>query len=184
MKKNLIYLLILSAIGCTSAKLVTTENQTSKIEITRNLLEATWVLKNVLMGDAMDSPCGFANEGKVKEMNLSFTSEKGNFGDKQKLHGQSSVNGFIGSYTILSYDENSKSGKLKFSPLISTKMASVDPTFMECENRFLSYIEKSEEFKIEGGKLQLSKTYPLAKGDSGNSPFGNSYKNVLYFDKK
>ena len=184
MKKNLIYLLILSAIGCTSPKQVTTENQTSKIEFTRNPLEGTWVLKNVLMGDAMDAPCGFANEGKVKEMNVTFTSEKLEEGGKLRLHGQSSVNGFMGSYTILFFDKNSKSGKLKFPPLISTKMASVDPTFMECENRFLSYLEKSEDFKIEGGKLQLSKTYPLAKGDTGNSPFGDSYKNVLYFEKK
>lgn len=184
MKTNLIYLVILSAIGCSAPKQVSTENQTSKPETTSNPLEGTWVLKNVLMGDAMDVSCGFANEGKVKEMNLTFTLEKGFSGDRKKLYGQSSVNDFSGGYTILAYDEKSKTGKIQFSPLISTKMAAVEPTFMECENRYFLYLQKSEDFKIEGGKLQLSKTYPLAKGDKGNSPFGDSYKNVLYFEKK
>lgn len=184
MKTNLIYLVILSAIGCSAPKQVSTENQTSKPETTSNPLEGTWVLKNVLMGDAMDVSCGFANEGKVKEMNLTFTLEKGLSGDIKKLYGQSSVNDFSGGYTVLSYDEKSKTGKIQFSPLISTKMAAVEPTFMECENRYFLYLQKSEDFKIEGGKLQLSKTYPLAKGDTGNSPFGDSYKNVLYFEKK
>ncbi len=184
MKTNLIYLVILSAIGCSAPKQVSTENQTSKPETTSNPLEGTWVLKNVLMGDAMDVSCGFANEGKVKEMNLTFTLEKGFSGDRKKLYGQSSVNDFSGGYTILAYDEKSKTGKIQFSPLISTKMAAVEPTFMECENRYFLYLQKSEDFKIGGGKLQLSKTYPLAKGDTGNSPFGDSYKNVLYFEKK
>lgn len=184
MKTNLIYLVILSAIGCSAPKQVSTENQTSKPETTSSPLEGTWVLKNVLMGDAMDAPCSFVYEGKVKEMNLTFTLEKGFSGDRKKLYGQSSVNDFSGGYTILAYDEKSKTGKIQFSPLISTKMAAVEPTFMECENRYFLYLQKSEDFKIEGGKLQLSKSYPLAKGDTGNSPFGESYKNVLYFEKK
>ncbi len=184
MKKNFIYLVILSTIGCSAPKQVSTENQTSKPESNSNPLEGTWVLKNVLMGDAMDAPCGFVNEGKVKEMNLTFTSEKGLSGDIKKLYGQSSVNDFSGGYTVLSYDEKSKTGKIQFSLLISTKMAAVEPAFMECESRYFLYLQKSEDFKIEGGKLQLSKSYPLAKGDTGNSPFGESYKNVLYFEKK
>ena len=184
MKKNFIYLVILSTIGCSAPKQVSTENQTSKPESNSNPMKGTWVLKNVLMGDAMDAPCGFVNEGKVKEMNLTFTSEKGLSGDIKKLHGQSSVNDFSGGYTVLSYDEKSKTGKIQFSPLISTKMAAVEPAFMDCESRYFLYLQKSEDFKIEGGKLQLSKSYPLAKGDTGNSPFGESYKNVLYFEKK
>ena len=62
----------------------------------------------------MDASCGFINGGKVKEMNVTFTSEKGAASDKYKLHGQSSVNNFSGSYTILSYDKKTKTGKIKF----------------------------------------------------------------------
>jgi heat shock protein HslJ len=185
MKKNLIYLVILSSIGCSAPKLVTTENETSQQTTSNNTLEGTWVLKNLLEGDAMHAPCGFGNEGKVKEMNLTFTAEKGAAGDKKKLHGQSSVNNFMGSYTILSYDKKTRTGKIQFEPLVSTKMAAIDQTFMECESRYFSYLQKSEDFKIEDGKLQLIKTHSLPKGDStNNSPWGDSYKNVLYFERK
>ena len=184
MKKNLLYLAILTTIGCKSPKLVTTEKVTPQQTTSNNPIEGTWVLKNVLEGDAVHAPCGFDNEGKVKEMNLTFTAEKGATGDKKKLHGQSSVNDFSAGYTILSYDKKTKIGKIQLDPLISTKMAAIDQSFMECENRYFLFLQKSEDFKIEDGKLQLSKTYPLAKGDIGNSPFGESYKNVLYFEKK
>lgn len=184
MKKQFLYLVILSSIGCSSPKQVFTESETSKLIPTKDPLEGSWILKNVLMGDALDASCGFANVGKVKEMNLTLTSEKGFSGDIKKMFGQSSVNDFTGEYTVLSYDEKSKTGKIEFSPLMSTKMAALDPTLMECESRYFSYLQKSEDFKIEGGKLQLSNTYPLAKGDSGNSPFDQSYKNVLYLEKK
>ncbi len=183
MKKNLIYLVIIASIGCSTSKQIVTENGSSKQEFS-NALEGTWVLKNVLMGDAMDAPCGFMNEGKVKEMNITFTSEKNKESNQKKLHGQSSVNNFMGAYTIISYDAKTKTGKIKFAPLASTKMAAINTYLMECENRYLSYLEKSEDFKIEEGKLQLSKTVSIAKENSGNAPFGESYKSVLYFDKK
>ena len=179
MKKFFIYLATLSSMSCSAPKQVTT-----KSGAINNPLEGTWVLSNVLMGDAMDAPCGFMNEGKIKEMNLTFTSEKGPTGEKSKLNGQSSVNTFLGNYTVLSYDKKTNTGKIELDALISTKMASVNPAFMECETRYLTYLQKVEDFKIEDGKLQLSKTYPLPKGDTGHSPFGDSYKNILYFKKK
>jgi hypothetical protein len=172
-----------TAIGCTTYNQATSNTNFDTIS-TKNLLEGTWVLKYVLMGDAMDKPCGFVNEGKVKEMSLTFTSEKLEGTDQIKLHGQSSVNNFMGSYTILYYDENLKTGKIKFSQLASTKMAAVNPNFMDCETRYLSYLESSEDFKIVDGKLQLIKSTPLPNNGNGNIPFGESYKNVLYFDKK
>jgi hypothetical protein len=184
MKKTIIYLAILSSIGCSTSKQITSKQEVKQTGTSSNDLEGTWVLKNVLMGDAMDAPCGFMNEGKIKEMNITFTSEKGVTSDKKKLHGKSSVNDFMGGYTIISYDKKTKTGKIQFEPLVSTKMAAIDPVIMECENRYFLYLQKSEDFKIENGKLQLSKSYPLAKGDTGNSPFGESYKSVLYFDKK
>ncbi|WP_396168035.1 META domain-containing protein [Flavobacterium sp.] len=184
MKMNFIYLAIFSAISCTTPKQAFIENTNSSKVMDSNPLQGTWTLKYVLMGDAMDAPCGFSNEGKVKEMTVNFTSQKFDSGSKKKLHGQASVNSFMGSYTILSYDEKTQSGKLKLDPIASTKMASENPNFMECENRFLSYLEKSEDFKIEGGKLQLSKTVSIAKENSGSAPFGESYKSVLYLEKK
>jgi hypothetical protein len=182
MKKNFICLVILSLVGCTTSKQLTTEN-TSQKKVSDNPIEGTWVLKNVLMGDAMDAPCGFSNEDKVKEMNVTFTSEKTKNNEIYKLHGQSSVNSFSGQYVIQSYDTKTKTGKIKFEPLASTKMAG-NQDFMDCETRYFTYLQKSEDFKIVDGKLQLIKSTPLANDGKGNSPFGESYKNVLYFYKK
>jgi len=184
MKKISILLMFFTIISCSNSNQTSLESlNTQRITAFSNL-EGTWILKNVLMGDALDAPCGFMNEGKVKEMNVTFTSEKLTETECMKLYGQSSVNEFMGGYTILSYDAATKTGKIKFESLFSTKMASVDPNFMDCENRYFSYLEKAEDFKIENGKLQLSKTYRLAYDNAGNSPFDNIYNNVLYFDKK
>ena len=166
-------------ISCSTSNQTSLESLNTQRLTAFNNLEGTWILKNVLMGDVMDASCGFMNEGKVKEMNVTFTSEKVAGTDRIKLYGQSSVNEFMGGYTILSYDADTKTGKIKFESLASTKMASDDPAFMDCENRYFSYLEIAEDFKIENGKLQLSKTYDNAV----NSPFYNSYNNVLYFDK-
>ena len=179
MKKISILLMSFTIISCSTSNQTSLESLNTQRLTAFNNLEGTWILKNVLMGDAMDAPCGFMNEGKVKEMNVTFTSEKVAGTDRIKLYGQSSVNKFMGGYTILSYDADTKTGKIKFESLASTKMASDDPAFMDCENRYFSYLEIAEDFKIENGKLQLSKTYDNAV----NSPFYNSYNNVLYFDK-
>ncbi len=166
-------------LGCSTLNVTT-----SKQLAVTNDIEGTWVLKYVLMGDAMDKPCGFINEGKVKEMNVTFTSEKIAGTSRMKLYGQSSVNSFRGSYSILSYDEKTQTGKIKLEQVASTNMAAVNPDLMDCETRYLSYLERSEDFKIVEGKLQLIKSTPLPNNGHGNIPFGDSYKNVLYFDEK
>jgi len=176
--KYLIASIALLVIGCSNTKSV------SKVNSYSNPIEGTWVLKSVLMGDAMDMPCGFSNEGKIKEMNLTLTSEKEISGEKKKLFGQSSVNDFMGWYTILSFDEKTKTGKIKFEPLVSTKMASENTTLMECENRYLSYLEKMVDFKIEDEKLQLSITLNPLNGNVGKDPFAENYKICFYLIKK
>ena len=150
--KYLIASIAILIVGCSNTRSVLNKNNYS------NPIESTWVLKSVLMGDAMDMPCGFSNEGKIKEMNLTLTSEKEISGEKKKLFGQSSVNDFMGWYTILSFDEKTKTGKIKFEPLVSTKMASENTTLMECENRYLSYLEKMVDFKLVNNQLQLINT--------------------------
>lgn len=144
-------------------------------------LKGTWVLKNVLMGDAMDAACGFMNEGKVQEMNVTFTQESAGDKGELKLYGQSSVNSFSGSYTIDSYDAAAKTGKLKIGVLAVTKMGSPNAEFMNCETRYLTYLSKAVDFSINAnGQLELSNTVKLT---GSGSPIGESYKSALYFSK-
>ncbi len=174
--KYLIASIAILIVGCSNTRSVLNKNNYS------NPIESTWVLKSVLMGDAMDMPCGFSNEGKIKEMNLTLTSEKEISGEKKKLFGQSSVNDFMGWYTILSFDEKTKTGKIKFEPLVSTKMASENTTLMECENRYLSYLEKMVDFKLVNNQLQLINTTKFVS--NSNLYPSESYSTILYFEKK
>lgn len=174
--KYLIASIAILIVGCSNTRSVLNKNNYS------NPIESTWVLKSVLMGDAMDMPCGFSNEGKIKEMNLTLTSEKEISGEKKKLFGQSSVNDFMGWYTILSFDEKTKTGKIKFEPLVSTKMASENTNLMECENRYLSYLEKMVDFKLVNNQLQLINTTKFVS--NSNLYPSESYSTILYFEKK
>ena len=174
--KYLIASIAILIVGCSNTRSVLNKNNYS------NPIESTWVLKSVLMGDALDMPCGFSNEGKIKDMNLTLTSEKEISGEKKKLFGQSSVNDFMGWYTILSFDEKTKTGKIKFEPLVSTKMASENTTLMECENRYLSYLEKMVDFKLVNNQLQLINTTKFVS--NSNLYPSESYSTILYFEKK
>ena len=80
--------------------------------------------------------------------------------------------------------KKTKTGKIKFEPLVSTKMASENTTLMECENRYLSYLEKMVDFKIEDEKLQLSITLNPLNGNVGKDPFAENYKICFYLIKK
>lgn len=136
------------------------------------------------MGDSMDMPCGFSNEGKSREIILTITSKKVNPTNRRKLFGQSTLNDFMGWYTILSFDEKTKTGKIQFETLVSTKMASDNASLIECEKRYLSYLEKMVDFKIEDEKLQLSITFNPLNGNIGIDPFAENYKICFYLIKK
>ena len=172
--KKYIYLVALLLVGCSNTKKINKESTT------RNPLEGTWVLKNILMGDAMDVSCGFVNEGKVREMTITFSSDK--VDSKFKLYGNSSVNDFSGTYSLLNYNDTIHSGKLLIHPLSATKMASINSSWMACENRYLSNLEKMEEFKVSNNRLQLIHSFKIIKySDSASVEF---YQTILYFDKK
>lgn len=172
--KKYIYLVALLLVGCSNTKKINKESTT------RNPLEGTWVLKNILMGDAMDVSCGFVNEGKVREMTITFSSDK--VDSKFKLYGNSSVNDFFGSYSLLNYNDTIHSGKLLIHPLAATKMASFDSSWMACENRYLSNLEKMEEFIVLNNRLQLIHSVKIVPNP--NSSLVEFYQTILYFDKK
>jgi heat shock protein HslJ len=88
----------------------------------------------------------------------------------------------MGWYTILSFDKKTKTGKIKFEPLVSTKMASENTTLMECENRYLSYLEKMVDFMLVNNQLQLINTTKFVS--NSNLYPSESYSTILYFEKK
>ena len=180
MKRFFVLLLAAFAVGSCKKDTVAVVSDT----ILSNQLEGTWVLKRILMGDMVDMPCGFANEGKIQPMTITFTTEKEANTSKMKLNGQSSVNQFFGSYVVDSFNEATGTGKIQLGALGSTKMAS-SADLMNCENRYFSMLSESVDFKLElvNGKVQLEMgvKHPI----NGSSPQpAEGLDNLLYFEKK
>jgi hypothetical protein len=61
-------------------------------------------------------------------------------------------------------------------------MASFDSSWMACENRYLSNLEKIEEFKVLNNRLQLIHSVKIVPNPNSSSV--EFYQTILYFDKK
>jgi heat shock protein HslJ len=166
--KNLFNLLtsflVVATISCT--------NDTTISPSSTNELEGTWVLKSILLGDAVPPL------NNVREMNITFSSTKND--SSSIFFGQSSVNTFFGGYNIVSFDNSSKTGKIKMGAIASTKIAG-KPELMQLENIYLAILEKSVDFKITTNndvqKLRLS--YSVPAGAVKNE----AYDYVLFFER-
>jgi len=82
------------------------------------------------------------------------------FGKENRMSGNAGCNRYSTTYTL----ENTK--KIRFEPIISTKMACLDDDFMKQESTFFSVMEKVEKYKIKGNHLTF---------------FDDSKQNVLKF---
>lgn len=181
MKKTMIALMA----GCLVAVLGACESQNveqkaQKLE--NNELAGTWVLKSILLGDMMDLPCGISNEGKFEPITLELTTTKDETGAVLLLNGRSSVNQYSGSYALESYDETTKTGKLKMSPIGSTKMGG-SPELMQCESRYFLLLGQAVDYQLStiNGKQQLE--LGVLSTQKSVAPIGGK-GNFLIFEKQ
>ncbi len=118
---------------------------------TANDLSGTWVLKNVFLSDAYDSPCGW-EAGEHADITLNLTTEKTEEADDTyRLSGKSAVNQYFGTYQIISFDKETKIGKIKISTLGSTKMAGPEP-LMRCETRLFDFLVNATDIAVDDEK--------------------------------
>ena len=117
-----------------------------------NEIEGEWVLQNVFLSDAYDSPCGW----EVKEhqpITLNIALENGQYA----ISGNAVVNNYFGSFEVLTFDKEAQKGTLKTGPIGSTRKAGPQP-LMNCESRFLNYLETATDFGLfEENELQIGK---------------------------
>ncbi len=152
-------------------------NACSKEEVSENMnskLIGTWVLKNKFLGDAIDTPCGYATKD-VRELTLTITENK--VSKTLEISGQSPVNIYNGTLNIISTDTSNGISAIKVGTLGSTKMAG-PPALMECETNLFNFLNESPELRIsdEGG-LHIGRF----KKDSTPSRDGGTY---LMYEKK
>lgn len=143
-------------------------NSCSKTEvaaINTDSYEGNWVLKNVFLGDVVDTPCSY----EVKEhRDLTLTISKEKESANLQLNGQSAVNTFFGNIKIESIDATSNIASIKVDPLGSTKIGG-PANLMQCETRYYSLMSEAIEMRIENDMLYMGrfKKDPTPSRDGG-----------------
>ncbi|WP_341228003.1 META domain-containing protein [uncultured Arcticibacterium sp.] len=153
--------------------LMTQLDSCEKVDIViKEDLAGEWVLKNVFLSDAMDSPCGWEVE-KHEPLTLKVAKD----GDNYSISGKSAINSYFGSLEVISFDEKSRTGKIQTSPIGSTKMAGPE-NLMNCETRFLSQLDTATDFAFDdNGELRIGNFR-----DENSHPRDGGY--YLIFEKK
>ncbi|MCP9755261.1 META domain-containing protein [Lacihabitans sp. CCS-44] len=133
-------------------------------------LEGKWVLKHRFLGDAIDTPCGYAVTN-ARDITLEVTDNtESNDVNELRITGNSAVNMYFGGLTITGFDTNTGIGSMKISTLGSTKMAGA-PELMECETGYFNMLNESAEFRIQEGQLHVGRF----KKDTAPSRDGGTY---------
>ena len=129
-----------------------------------------WVLKQKFLGDAIDTPCGYAVK-YANDITLEITDNAESADSKElKMSGNSTVNLYFGGITITGFDEKTGIGTMKIGALGSTKMAG-PPELMDCETNYFNMLNESSEFRIQDGQLQIGRF----KKDTTPSRDGGTY---------
>lgn len=156
-----------------SSFLMTQLNSCEKTDIAlKDNLEGEWVLKNVFLSDAIDSPCGWeAGEHSPLTLNINLKD------DKYAISGNSAVNSYFGSFELLSYDSENNTGKIESGAIGSTKKAGPE-ALMNCETRFLTQLDTATDFAFDdNGELRIGNFR-----DENSHPRDGGY--YLIFEKK
>lgn len=139
------------------------------------ILTNTWVLKNHFLGDAIDTPCGYATQN-TRDLNLTITKTEENksiLGD-YKINGLSAINSYFGSIEITSFNTETKRGNVKIGTIGSTKMGG-SQELMDCENRYFGMLNQSEEFQIIENEGKTMLHLGIFKKDNSPSRDGGTY---------
>ena len=141
--------------------------------VNSNEILGNWTYKNRFLGDAIDTPCGYAVTN-VRDLTLKIEVNSENK-EYLKLSGNSAVNMLFGDLKVLTFDKSTGIGTLKIEHLGSTKMAG-PPELMQCEQGYFEMLTGAEDFKVEGKKLLVGHF----KKDNTPSRDGGTY---MIFEK-
>jgi heat shock protein HslJ len=154
---------ILRIDSCTKVEIQAADNSSTQIL-------GKWVLKHRFLGDAIDTPCGYA-VANARDITLEIADNTESADAKVlRMTGNSAVNMYFGDLTITGFDEKTGIGTMKISTLGSTKMAG-PPELMECETNYFNMLNESAEFRIQEGQLQVGRF----KKDTTPSRDGGTY---------
>jgi heat shock protein HslJ len=134
-------------------------NSCSKVEVQtedQSKIVGKWILKNKFLGDATDTPCGYATK-QPRDITITISANTEEPTKKNyKFSGQSVVNQFFGYINLESFDEKLNINYMNISQLGSTKMAGPED-LMQCELGIYSMINEAKEFRIQDNMLLVGR---------------------------
>ncbi|AWV99412.1 META domain-containing protein [Arcticibacterium luteifluviistationis] len=135
-------------------------------------LAGEWVLKNVFLSDAIDTPCGWEVD-KHEPLTLNITKD----GNGYSFGGNAVINTYFGSLELISFDEKNQTGKIQTGPIGSTRKGGPE-NLMNCETRFLTQLDTATDFAFDdNGELRIGNFR-----DENSHPRDGGY--YLIFEKK
>ena len=147
--------------SCTKVE-VQAENQTK--------IEGKWVLKHKFLGDAIDTPCGYAVTD-ARDITLEIAKDTDSKeSNVYKINGNSAVNVYFGNLKINTTNASNGISTVTIGQLGSTKMAG-SPEHMQCETGYFDMLSQSVEIRLENNQLQIG----VFKKDNTPSRDGGTY---------
>ncbi len=136
--------------SCTKVELAAAETTAS------NMIIGKWILKHKFLGDAIDTPCGYAVTN-VRDITIEIEDNPDSSNPNElRLSGNSAVNLYNGGFIITGFDEKTGIGTMKIAAIGSTKMAG-PPELMECETNYFNMLVEFSEFRVQEGKLHIGR---------------------------
>ncbi|MCP9767780.1 META domain-containing protein [Lacihabitans sp. LS3-19] len=145
----------------------------TKVEVQAEIqtkIEGKWILKHKFLGDAIDTPCGYAVTN-ARDITLEISKDtESKEPNVYKISGNSAVNLYFGNLKINTTDAANGISTITIGQLGSTKMAG-PPELMQCETGYFDLFNQSVEFRIENEHLQIG----VFKKDNTPSRDGGTY---------
>jgi heat shock protein HslJ len=132
-------------------------NSCSKVEVQtedQSKIVGKWILKNKFLGDAIDTPCGYATK-QPRDITITISANTEEPTKKNyKFSGQSVVNQFFGYINLESFDEKLNINYMNIGQLGSTKMAGPED-LMQCETGLFSMLNDAKEIRVVDNMLHI-----------------------------
>lgn len=146
----------------------------SSVEVSpEQSLQGEWIIKNVFLGDAIDTPCGYAVTN-APTLTMNFSTEKESGSDNLTFSGRSAVNQYFGAYKVTDFDSSTGIGTIEIGTIGSTKMAG-PAELMDCEQRFFAFLKQSTDFKVQTIDGVTTLHLGILKKDTAPSRDGGTY---------
>ncbi len=141
MKTIIITLLISGLLGCKNSLTPESKNYDNF----HLQLKGTWKATSLFLSDASTNVC---HEKKSdRDITFTFSGDMNDDKTSYKVNGSGPINNYFGSISFISFDNETKTGKIAFKNIGATEMAG-STEMMTCEQNFFNFLGETTGFQI------------------------------------